>query len=246
MDHVIVIVPEIAQKSRQHGGGVRLGVVQQDDAPAGAFEPVGEQLQFLFRRHRIPVAGPEVGAEHDDAARLQQRPASPASSRNRESERTACSGSSSPCHEAPFQPPRCRGRFPPWSRSAGSASGCGAARCDVRWCGLRPRSAAPGRGVRKPALPIRKKVARTHSMGQRRQHLRRGRRPWAVVECQHHLVIPERQRLREVFQADPRRGGGIDLKNARGAERSLARTIRRLRRRVQASEDGKARPPAGS
>ena len=35
MDHTIVIFAQIAQKSRQHGRGVRLGVVQQDDTPAG-------------------------------------------------------------------------------------------------------------------------------------------------------------------------------------------------------------------
>ena len=34
----------------------------------GDFEPVDEQLQLLLRRHRIPVAGPEVGAEHHNAA----------------------------------------------------------------------------------------------------------------------------------------------------------------------------------
>src|SRR6266852_542197 len=72
MDHAIVMVPEIAQKSRQHGRGLRLRIVQQDDALAGGFQPVGEQLQFVARRHRIPVAGPEVGTEHDDASRLWQ------------------------------------------------------------------------------------------------------------------------------------------------------------------------------
>ncbi len=52
---------------------------------------------------------------------------------------------------------------------------------------------------------------RVHAfMGQRRQHLRRGRRPWAVIEGQHHLVIFKRQRLRKALEPDPRRSGGID------------------------------------
>ena len=44
------------------------------------------------RRHPVPVAGPEVGAEHHDAARLQQVERRRRHLRNRESERTACSG----------------------------------------------------------------------------------------------------------------------------------------------------------
>src|ERR1700694_5092461 len=52
MDHAIVIVAEIAQKSRQHGRGMRFGVVKQDDSPAGDFEPSGDQLQFLSLAHR--------------------------------------------------------------------------------------------------------------------------------------------------------------------------------------------------
>jgi len=81
-------------------------------------------------------------------------------------------------------------------------------------------------------------------MGQRRQHPRGGGRPGAVVECQHDFVVGERQRLRKAFQPDPWRGGGIDLENARGAERGaqsiLARTVRRLRRRDPFHRDDKA------
>jgi hypothetical protein len=56
-------------------------------------------------------------------------------------------------------------------------------------------------------------------MGQRRQQMRRGGRPWPIVERQHHLVIVKRQRLWKAFEPDPWRGGGIDLQNAGGAER---------------------------
>src|SRR3981189_3773412 len=36
------------------------------------FSPISDELQFLLGRHRIPVAGPKICAEHHDAARLQQ------------------------------------------------------------------------------------------------------------------------------------------------------------------------------
>src|ERR1700738_4931722 len=72
MDYAKVMVTQIAQESRQHGGGLRFGVVQENDSLARGVEPADEQLQFLLRRHRLPVAGPEVSTEHDDAARLQQ------------------------------------------------------------------------------------------------------------------------------------------------------------------------------
>ncbi len=35
MDHAIVMVLQIAQESRQHGRGLRLRIVQQDDPLAG-------------------------------------------------------------------------------------------------------------------------------------------------------------------------------------------------------------------
>ena len=43
MHYVIVVVPEITQKSRQHGSGFRLGVVQQDDPLAGYLQPVDQE-----------------------------------------------------------------------------------------------------------------------------------------------------------------------------------------------------------
>ena len=84
---------------------------------------------------------------------------------------------------------------------------------------------------------------RAHAFpGERRQHLWRRRRPRSVVEGQHDLVIPERQRLRKVFRADLRERDGIDLQDARGAERPLARTIlRHARSAIHASEISKCR-----
>src|SRR5882724_5389449 len=74
-------------------------------------------------------------------------------------------------------------------------------------------------GCSEAGLPIRKNVARTHSWAS-------AARTRGVVGCEDDLVIFQRQRLWKVFQADPRRGGRVDAKNARGAERPLARTVR--------------------
>ena len=44
MNHAVMVVAEVAQQGRQHGGGLRLGIVQQDDALAGGLQPFGEQF----------------------------------------------------------------------------------------------------------------------------------------------------------------------------------------------------------
>src|SRR5262249_26448927 len=72
MHHVIAIVAEIAEKSRQHRGCPRLRIVHQDDALAGILQSSDQQLDLLFRRHPDPVADPEIRAEYGDLARLQQ------------------------------------------------------------------------------------------------------------------------------------------------------------------------------
>ena len=105
---------------------------------------------------------------------------------------------------------------------------CDGSRCGGRWCGLRPRSAAPVRDVRRRACRSGR-TSRARIPAPAPPAPARRRRPRAVVEGQHHLVIPQRQRLRKALQADARRGGGIDGENARGAERVLARTFRGLR-----------------
>ena len=139
-------------------------------------QPLGEQFQLLRRRHRIPVAGPEIGAEHGDAARLQRCPASPASFRRRESERTACSGSWWPFREAPFRPPRCPCRSRRSPRPASCISDCDGSRCDAPTVWPSAAIRRTSSGCSEAGLPIRKKVARTHSLRQRRQHLRRSSR----------------------------------------------------------------------
>ena len=153
--------------------------------------------------------------------------ASAASSRNRESGRTACSGWWSRHRAAPSRPRRCPCRFR-------SAAFC---RLHAFQIAVRPGVMADGvaRG-RDPAHQRRmfgggladQEEGGAHAfMGQRRQHFGVGCRPWPVVEGQHHLAILQRQRLRKTLQADPRGGRRIDGENARGAERVLARTSAR-------------------
>ena len=82
----------------------------------------------------------------------------------------------------------------------------------------------PGRGFSD------QKERRAHALSrQGRKDPRRRRRPWAIIEGQHHLMVVERQGLRKVFQSDARRVRRIDRENARGAERARARTLSRVR-----------------
>src|SRR5437763_17094204 len=59
------------------------------------------------------------------------------------------------------------------------------------------------------------------------QYLRRRRRPWAIIEGQHHLVVPERQGLWKILQPHARVGGRVAANDTRRAKRPLARTVRR-------------------
>src|SRR5258707_1086953 len=116
--------------------------------------------------------------------------------------------------------------------------------------GMMPDGVALGRDPSHQAWMLGSRLAdqeerRAHAfMGQRRQHSLRGRGPRAVVERQHHLVIPQRQRLRKALQPNPRGFGGVDAKNPRGTERSLAWTVRRLRRHCPCHQgnEGSSRP----
>ena len=101
-----------------------------------------------------------------------------------------------------------------------------------------PDGVAPGRDLAHQCGMFGGRLAdqeerRLHALhGQRCQHFRRRRRRWAVIEGQHDLVIAERQRVRKLFQPDPRRGGGIDGKHARRAKHAGARARRRPGRGV--------------
>src|SRR6267378_394024 len=214
---------------RQHGCGLRFGVVQQDNSLSGPVEPIDQHLQFLLRRHGFPITRPQIGTEHGDAARLQQL------KRGR-------------CGFETGKPEEWRGRCAARDtveRHLNRGNTVVDFLCCLVWRdphqaavqpGMMPDGVALGRDPSHQAWMLGSRLAdqeerRAHAfMGQRRQHPLRGRRPRAVIECQYHLVIPERQRLRKALKPNPRGGGGIDAKNPRGTERSLAWTVRRLRR----------------
>jgi len=71
MHDLVAAALERPQERREHGGGLPLGVVEQHNSATIGFEPAENQRQLLFGRHRIPVTGPEIGAEHHDPALLQ-------------------------------------------------------------------------------------------------------------------------------------------------------------------------------
>src|ERR1700736_1834719 len=67
----VIAAFERPQKGRQHGAGLPLGIMEQHDAAASGLEPPQDELQLGLRRHRDPVARPEIGAENDDPAPFQ-------------------------------------------------------------------------------------------------------------------------------------------------------------------------------
>ncbi len=223
------VLPQIPQEGRHDGSRARLRIVEQDDAFAGGSHALGDQLQFLLGRHLVPVAGPEIGAEHDDAARLQQV-------------ELALRGLE--IGEAEERRRRRRRRDPVQGHLVGGDAAVdlalGLVGRDPRHERMRPGVVADGVALAGDALDhVRvfggvladQEEGRAHALlRQRRQHLRGGRRMRAVVEGQYDLVIGERQRLREALQSDARRGPGIDAQHPRGAERVLARAVRGLGR----------------
>ena len=146
MHHVIADCP--ADSAENPAAWRRFGpwVVQQDDALAGASSR-SISSQFLLRRHRVPVAGPKVGAEHHDAARLQQVERRPASISKPGKRKNGVLGVVVATPWSAISTAEM-----PWSISSAASSGLirirlDAARCGVRWYGLRPRSCAPAPDV---------------------------------------------------------------------------------------------------
>ena len=69
-------------------------------------------------------------------------------------------------------------------------------------------------------FPPEQKEGGAHALAlERIEHARGGSGLRAVVECQHDFLGRERQRLREMLAADPRRRRRVDRQNPRGAER---------------------------
>ena len=197
-----------------------------------------EQLQLLRPASSAPSRWPRGRRRTRRCRAFAAGRASPASSRNRDSERTACPGSSwSDRRAAPFRPPQCPCRSRPRPRPASWYLMLG---CDQVWCPTVWPWAAILRtssGCAEADLPIRKKVARTHSRASAASTFGvvPGHGPSSKVSTTSRSS--QRQGLRKALQADARRGSGID-----GAERVRCRArpcagIRRpVPRRSTASE----------
>ena len=69
MDNLIAPAFQFAQESRQHPGGLRLGIVKQHDPAPDLIDSAKDETKFLFGPHRLPVARPDVGAENQQSAR---------------------------------------------------------------------------------------------------------------------------------------------------------------------------------
>src|ERR1700682_410564 len=59
---------EGTQKRGKHGGGLLLRIMKQDNAAMGTLQPPQHQGKLLVWAHRVPIARPQVGAEHHDPA----------------------------------------------------------------------------------------------------------------------------------------------------------------------------------
>ena len=64
---------KIVQKGRQHGRALPLGVMKKHDSAMIGLQALHHQTEFVLGRHGIPVARPEVGAEHRDPSFGQYR-----------------------------------------------------------------------------------------------------------------------------------------------------------------------------
>src|SRR5215471_5758660 len=68
MDNPVSRCLKFAQKCRDHGGSLAFGVMKQHDSATIGIETCHYELQFLVGSHAVPIACPEVGAEHCDTA----------------------------------------------------------------------------------------------------------------------------------------------------------------------------------
>src|SRR5947208_3377065 len=64
MNDAISATFEDSQQGRKHGGGLRLGVMEEHDAATRCLDSLKDEAQLLCRRHRYPVARPHVGTEY--------------------------------------------------------------------------------------------------------------------------------------------------------------------------------------
>lgn len=237
MDNVVAAHFQSPQQSGQHRGGLRLGVVQQDDAAPNVVDAGEEQLQLGLGPHRQPVAGPDVGAEHDDAAPLQAVEQRLARGKAGEPEKW--------CRRFAARP-AIGGQF-----VAGDAAvdfGLGFVERQmveqgVRVCVVADRVALGQR----PPHDLRMRVGVAAQQKERGadafrfqgiEHPRRGGWPGTVVEGQDQFLVAQRQGIGEMLAPDPRGGACIDRDHPLGAE-GIAIAGTRLRARGRRHEGHK-------
>ena len=180
---------------------------------AGGLQPLGKQLQLLCRRHRIPVAGPEVGAEHSDAALLQDVQRRGRHFKKGKAKERRARGS---------RGRSVKRRFDRRDALVDLADGC--LRLHVFQIVVGPAVVRDGVALRRyrshqfgmfrSGLADQEECRAHAFLRQRRQYLAVRRRPWPVVEGQHHLVVFQWKRLRKALEAHARGGSGVHRENA--------------------------------
>jgi hypothetical protein len=230
---------QIAQERGQHCGGLGTRIVQQQDTLANRLQPPDQQLELHLRRHRFPVAGPEVGAEHRVVLGLDVIEQFRRGLEIRETE-----------ERRGTRPARYAGECGVVGVDAAVDFLLSGGKTDPRQIAVRPGVMADRMSLGGDPLDHRRHLVRAladHEEGgvnalvaQCLQH-GGGGRGRAVVEGQHDLLVVERQRLREALGADARILCGIDGEDARGPERPRARAVRRVRGRAEREQDDEGR-----
>ena len=215
MDNAVAARFQGPQKGRQHARGFLLGVVQQDDAAPDALDTPEQQVQLLIGCHWQPVAGPDVGAEHGQAAPLHQR------------KQRRARGKPGKTKEGARAPIAAKRRRNGTDAAVDLRLGAGESHVTqqrvriavgAEAVSFRPFAANQPRVGGSAAADKEKR--RLHALClQGIEHLRCCGRPRTVVKGQHQLLVVERQRDRKLLAADARGHRGVDHKDPCSAER---------------------------
>src|SRR5450830_1185417 len=226
---------EFVQEGGKHLGGLRLGVVEQHDSAADLLDTGEDQAQLLVRAHRQPVAGPDVGAEHDDAAlahAVEQR-AIRGKAGKAEERRDRIGAALAVDRVFVFLDAVIDLGFRLGERHVVEQRVRIGVMADAVGFGQR----APGvLRIRFGVLAEQEECGTDAFVLEGGQYFRGGAGPGTVVEGEHQFLALKRHGRWEVLAADPRRALGVDLDHPLGAERlRIARA--RLRRGGQRSKD---------
>ena len=166
MNHAIVVFSQIMQERRQHGGGGGLRIVQQDDAAvARAFSRLISKLQFLLRRHPDPSRWPTDRLQNTPMPRDCSRSSVAGVDSKPGKRKNGVDGVvvATPCSRH-LDRRNAVVDFLEGVALRHSLQARNASRCDARSSVPRRRSARTIVGYSEAGLPIRKNVARTHSL----------------------------------------------------------------------------------